>query len=160
MKCSPSYAIGDTGPAGGIVFYITDGGLHGLEAAPFDQHVGSGAAWGCMNTTINGADGAAIGTGAQNTADILAGCKETGIAAEIATEYSGGGFTGWFLPSYDELNALHTALNVDGFLPLDQYWSSTGRNTISFAMILNITSPTFKYGNRTSLQGVRPVRAF
>lgn len=29
------YAIGDTGPSGvGKVFYITDGGLHGLEAAP------------------------------------------------------------------------------------------------------------------------------
>jgi hypothetical protein len=29
------YAIGDTGPSGvGIVFYVTDGGLHGLEVAP------------------------------------------------------------------------------------------------------------------------------
>ena len=33
-----TYAIGDTGPSGvGIVFYITDGGLHGLEVAPVDQ---------------------------------------------------------------------------------------------------------------------------
>jgi len=30
------YAVGDTGPAGGIVFYTSDGGLHGLEAAPAD----------------------------------------------------------------------------------------------------------------------------
>src|SRR5271157_4536262 len=30
-----TYTIGETGPSGvGIVFYITDGGLHGLEAAP------------------------------------------------------------------------------------------------------------------------------
>ena len=27
------YQIGDTGPAGGIVFYVTDGGAHGYEAA-------------------------------------------------------------------------------------------------------------------------------
>jgi len=33
------YAIGDTGAADGIVFYITDGGLHGLEAAPVDQAI-------------------------------------------------------------------------------------------------------------------------
>ena len=30
---SAYYKIGDNGPAGGTVFYITDGGLHGLEAA-------------------------------------------------------------------------------------------------------------------------------
>jgi len=29
---SKTYAIGDTGPSGvGIVFYVTDGGLHGLD---------------------------------------------------------------------------------------------------------------------------------
>jgi len=33
-----TYAIGDTGPSGvGIVFYITDGGLHGMEVAPSDR---------------------------------------------------------------------------------------------------------------------------
>ena len=32
-----NYAIGDTGPASGIVLYVTGGGLHGLEAAPEDQ---------------------------------------------------------------------------------------------------------------------------
>jgi hypothetical protein len=32
------FLIGDTGPAGSIVFYLTDAtGLHGLEAAPVDQ---------------------------------------------------------------------------------------------------------------------------
>ncbi len=29
-----TYAIGDEGPAGGIVFHVIDGGVHGLEAAP------------------------------------------------------------------------------------------------------------------------------
>ena len=33
----PVFEIGDEGPAGGIVFHVTDGGLHGLEAAPVDQ---------------------------------------------------------------------------------------------------------------------------
>ena len=75
------YEIGDTGPAGGIVFYVTGGGLHGLEAAPADL---SQTVWGCADTVIAGADGTGIGTGAQNTVDILAGCSTRPIAASVA----------------------------------------------------------------------------
>ena len=33
-----TYEIGDNGPSGvGIVFYVSDGGLHGLEVAKVDQ---------------------------------------------------------------------------------------------------------------------------
>ena len=31
------YEIGDTGPGGGLVFYTSNGGCSGLEAAPADQ---------------------------------------------------------------------------------------------------------------------------
>ena len=95
-----SYAIGDQGPAGGIVFYITDGGQHGLEAAPEDQ--ATNADWGCYNTAIAGADGFNVGTGMQNTTDILAQCTEVDIAAEFASSYTLDGYNGWFLPSADE----------------------------------------------------------
>ena len=43
------YEIGKTGPAGGIVFYVTDGGLSGLEAAPTDV---STVVWGCSATLV------------------------------------------------------------------------------------------------------------
>ena len=36
-------------------------------------------AWGCIETYISGADGIAIGTGYQNTLDIVAGCSQTPI---------------------------------------------------------------------------------
>ena len=109
---STLYAVGDTGPAGGIVFYITDGGLHGLEAAPVDQS--ASAAWGCFGVPFAGADGTDIGTGAQNTADILAGCGETPIAADIAAGYTLNGFSDWFLPSKDELKELYLQKDVVG----------------------------------------------
>jgi hypothetical protein len=86
-KLKPTYAIGHTGPAGGIVFYVTDRGTHGLEAAPAD--LSDGSEWGCSGggTPIAGADGTAVGTGAQNTADILAGCSQPGTAAALADSY-------------------------------------------------------------------------
>jgi hypothetical protein len=116
-KC-PGYVIGDTGPAGGIVFYITtDDGMHGLEAAPVDQGT---AAWGCLFYSI-GAAGTAIGTGAANTTAIVAGCADAGTAAKVADAYTLNGYRDWFLPSKDELNLLYV---VGGF-GNSHYWSSS-----------------------------------
>ncbi len=124
-----SYALGDTGPAGGVVFYITNGGRNGLEAAPSDQHVGDGPTWGCNVTLLPGADGTAVGTGAQNTADILAGCSTVGIAADIANAYVLNGYADWFLPSKDELNWLYKRKNTVGGFKNHNYWSSTQYNS-------------------------------
>ena len=84
------YEIDDQGPAGGIVFHVTDGGLHGLEAAPVDQS--DSAPWGCGGI-LDGANDPCIGGGAQNTANILAGCIETPIAGDIAAGYTLNGFS-------------------------------------------------------------------
>ena len=123
-----TYAIGDNGPAGGVVFYITDGGLHGLEAAPTDQS--NGSQWGCYETMIAGADGTAVRTGAQNTSEILAGCSEAGTAAEIADAYLFGGYEDWYLPSKDELNLLYQQKDVVGGFADTYYWSSTELDSI------------------------------
>lgn len=155
--CLSIYAIGDTGPAGGIVFYITGVGLHGLEAAPADQS--SGAAWGCYGTLIAGADGTAVGTGAQNTADILAGCSESGIAARIADAYTLNGYDDWFLPSKDELNFLYLQKAVVGGFAVGGYWSST-ENVSSHAWS-QIFGDGYQYNtNKNGTLRVRAVRAF
>ena len=104
------------------MFYVTDGGLHGLEAAPSDV---DGIPWGCLGTAISGADGTAIGTGWQNTQDIVAGCADSGIAAKIANDLSVNGFINWFLPSLDELTEMYNQRDVVGFVPGSYYWSSS-----------------------------------
>ena len=156
----PSYIIGQIGPAGGIVFYVTDGGLHGLEAAPVDQS--ATATWGCFGKDIAGAEGTTIGTGAQNTTDILVDCAELGIAARLADNYSLNGFNDWFLPSQDELNELYLQRAIVGsFTAIDGYWSST-EQSLSAAWV-----QSFKNGNKLNLDkrentviGTRAVRAF
>jgi hypothetical protein len=151
------YSIGDTGPAGGKVFYVTDGGLHGLEAAPADQS--AGAPWGCEGTTIAGADGAAVGTGAQNTADILAGCSESGIAAEIADAYTLNGYDDWFLPSKDELNLLYQHHTVYGGFGWDFISSSTEDNSNRAWGQFFFNGSQFPH-DKYRPQRVRAVRAF
>jgi len=110
------YAIGDTGPSGvGIVFYITDGGLHGLEVAPSDQSTSQ--VWiqgGSTQTTSNGNTETAIGTGLANSNAIIAQTGHTGSAAQVCRSYNGGGLTDWFLPSKDELDAIWDNLVDDG----------------------------------------------
>jgi len=64
----PTYALRSTGPGGGLVFYTTNGGLQGLEAATADQS--TGIAWitgGSTQTTSNSGTSTAIGTGQSNT---------------------------------------------------------------------------------------------
>ncbi len=150
----PVFAIGDEGPAGGIVFHITDDGAHGLEAAPENQPSGE---WGCYLTDIAGADGLAVGDGAQNTADILAGCNEVGIAAKIAADYTLNGHTDWFLPSRFELDLLRAIGIVAEDSDNHGYWSSTEDSSgrawtliIGFRFVITKDSRAI----------VRPIRAF
>ena len=58
-----TYNIGDSGPAGGWVFYDkgnSDGGWQYLEAAPEDQDA---AEWGCIGKSNTGAKETVTGTG-------------------------------------------------------------------------------------------------
>lgn len=133
------YAIGDTGPAGGTIFYVnknyTKDGWRFLEAAPADQS--AGAPWGSFRVPLPGAYGTAVGTGRQNTADILAACKTHGIAADLCANYSLHGVRDWFLPSVDELKLMYDSLVVTKLVDFGcssvpdnyNYWSSTQATT-------------------------------
>jgi hypothetical protein len=131
------YNVGDTGPGGGKIFYkdlTRAAGSQYFEAACVGWSDGTcggtdlidlEAQWGCYETLLDGADGTAIGTGRQNTADILAGCAEAGIAAKIADNLVLGGKTDWFLPSKDELNQMNIQKATVGGFTDDYWWSSS-----------------------------------
>ncbi len=153
-----SYAIGETGPAGGIVFYVTDDGTHGLESAPSDQGY---TGWGCSGTDLAGAEGVAIGTGAQNTLDIIAACQIEGIPAYIADNFSLNGFDDWFLPSRDELNLLYANLHIAGLgeFTWNSYWSSSEIDA-DLAWAQFFASGAQAAANKIINRGVRAIRAF
>ncbi|MFM8685656.1 MAG: hypothetical protein ACKODJ_03785, partial [Bacteroidota bacterium] len=96
--------------AGGIVFYLDSSGQHGLVCAPSDQ---GSFPWGCNGTDIPNTSTAA-GTGAINTAYIMAGCSERPIAASVCSDLVLNGYSDWYLPSLGELQMMYSRLHLQG----------------------------------------------
>ena len=121
-QTSPS--IGDV-YQGGYLFYIDETGENGLVAAMED--IGEYNS-GCFNTEMPGlvgwGPGMDIGSGYQNTLDIVAGCSETLIAASVTLDYDTLGYDDWYLPSIYELQEMYNAIgDIGGFD--GEYWSSS-----------------------------------
>jgi hypothetical protein len=165
-----AYAVGDIGPAGGLIFYdnpnhASDGWRY-LEAAACDQS--AGAPWGCFRTGIPGARGTAIGTGRQNTLDMLAACAEPGTAAALCAAYRLNGVGGWFLPSRDELALVYRHLHATGLGAFDAagaadnftYWTSS-QQTADMSAHIDFADLGRQHGDDKDYpRRVRAIRAF
>ncbi len=157
-------AIGDAYQGGKIAYilqlgdpgYIA-GQTHGLIAAASDQS--AGAEWGCYGSLIPGADGIALGTGNQNTIDIMAGCATAGIAARLCGDLVLGAFSDWYLPSKDELNKLYINRVAVGSFSSNFYWSSS-EGTNNFAWYQYFYNGNQINGTKNYALYVRAVRAF
>ena len=151
------FAIGQS-YGGGIVFYIDGTGQHGLIAATSDQS--TGALWGCTTTPITGADGIAIGTGNQNTIDIMNGCGSAGIAAKLCWDLVLNGYSDWFLPSQDELNQMYLQKTAIGGFSSGYYWSSYESSVAEYAWAQSFNNGFKWYNWKGDPYYVRAVRAF
>ena len=164
-------SVGDS-YAGGVVTYLLVPGNVGYDANTPHGLIYSGVTnirlpWGCQGTGINGADGTGIGSGNQNTIDIVNGCSTASIAARYCYDYSvtvnGILYDDWFLPSKDELNQLFLnksfiGLNSTGFI---YYWSSS-ENSWHNGWFQNLNTGSQEYFSypKDILLFVIPVRYF
>ena len=104
------YALGGTGPGGGLIFLISGGTTY--EMAP-KTWSGAGtpdatATWCDGLTDVSAATGMDVGTGAANTAAMAASsaCSSNAAAAVLAYAPPGSSAGEWFLPSRVEMNAM------------------------------------------------------
>jgi hypothetical protein len=125
---SVAYRVGDPGPGGGTVFYVDMMRPAGSQFWEVGSDLGP-AEWGCLETSVSGASGTALGTGEANTEAIKTGCNTEGIAARVASAPAGG-LTDWFLPSKDELNQLCKYARTRSTDVVDQALPCTGDGTV------------------------------
>ncbi len=143
---------------GGIIFYLDNTNMHGLISALVNQS--DSAEWGCNGVSIIGADGTAIGTGNQNTADIIAGCTSSS-ASLLCDTLNLNGYTDWFLPSKEELRLMYTNLHSAGLASFSNtsYWSSS-EMTASFAWQVIFANGITQGTSKNNFISVRAIRAF
>jgi TolB-like protein len=124
-----AYKIGDTGPAGGLVFYdkgSNTGGWRYLEAAPPETE--KQLAFG--NISAGGTE-KKVGSGKENTDKFMAKAEQQGGAVNTAVWYcdqlEANGFDDWYLPSIDELLYIYNNLYTEGIggFKSARYCSST-----------------------------------
>ena len=160
---APVHAIGES-YGGGKVFYVYDGGQHGLIAATADQS--TGIRWyGGTNTTTR-AKASGLGAGKANTALIIAnqGAVDTAaFAATVCNEYSvtvaGVTYADWYLPSKYELSLLYQQKTVVGGFADGDYWSSS-EGSSNYAWGQYFANGTQYYDDKGNALAVRAVRAF
>jgi TolB-like protein len=125
------YKIGDTGPAGGFIFYDkgnSSGDWRYLEAAPATTE-GKNLQWS-VSAFDTGAKGVEVGTGKQNTRNIMDASVQAAVnapAARLCDRLEYGGYDDWYLPSKNELGLMYMNLKVDGIggFANEWYWSSS-----------------------------------
>jgi hypothetical protein len=146
---------------GGKIFYINDTGLHGLILAMQNGYLPYfGGSWGCYGTQINGADGVAVGTGTQNTNDIVAGCPTPGIAADICINLELNSYSDWFLPSIGELEIMFQHRTELGISPNNTYFLSSTEYDSNNAQALHTDHDGVYYISKSTAQSVAAVRVF
>ena len=156
-------ALRNTGPAGGHIFLTPaeSGDGYYYEAAPVSTEFVN-KQWGKYEELVGGT-GTAIGTGKQNTSNIVAAIGETESdrAAQLCNDLSHNGFTDWFLPSRDELNQMYINLHqqgVGGFSDAG-YWSSS-EFSAGYSWVQYFNSGNQYQYNKDGARRVRAVRAF
>ena len=173
-KWKNKYKVGDTGPAGGKIFYVvpdsegTKTSVWGsdsltwkyLEAATSNASVGSNSGYYIWSPSgATGSTGTGIGSGWSNNLTLSG---DNFSAAKACRDYSNNGISDWFLPSKDELLELYRQKEqIGGTFATDlAYWTSSMADNGN-AYTVDFSSGTPSDSNPLSYyELVRPIRAF
>lgn len=155
-----NYSIGQI-YGGGIIFYIDPTTQHGLIADTIDLGYNN---FGCYGVSINGADATAIGSGQQNTLDIVAGCSSAATASYVCQNLVLNGYSDWFLPAKDELNLIFVNLYDQGYMVnsfVHDFYESSSEYSATYGWALRMDTGVWdEQHSKNHVHKFRAVRAF
>ena len=169
-------SIGDV-HEGGVVFFLEINGDHGLVCDFSDLSSNGFIEWGPV-TTLVGVFNQNIGSGNQNTLDILSffsainpDSLPSNTAAIMCDNHTAQGYSDWYLPSLDELNQMYlhkeTLQLTNGFVAFknDQYWSSseadyTSVQGLTGAYWIDFEDGYQQWDHKSDNRQVRAIRSF
>jgi len=133
---TPIYKIGDTGPAGGIIFYDKGNNRNGwryLEAAPENTEretfMAGDSPYSLGNTNL-------AGDGFENTQNMMKSIEKKGGGVNSAPYYCTNlvvnGFNDWYIPSLDEIAIMYANLHSNNLGKFKQrdYWHSSQHGVV------------------------------
>jgi len=150
--------------AGGLIFYLDIATGKGYAAAPNDQS--TALVWDHNSTGLEatGATSTNFGDGEVNTFTITTTLGTGNYAAQICSDLVLADYSGWFLPTLDELEEMYDVLHAKGLgnFQAAKYWSSSeldvnGAWYRDFAVSSGQTGGT---ATKVNAYAVRAFRAF
>jgi hypothetical protein len=110
---------------GGVILHLVEvsGVLHGYIVSEDD--IAASLPWTNGSLVATTATGTSLGTGAANTAKIIAALGDGDYAAKACAAYRGGNYSDWFLPSTGELAFLGLRKDLIGGIDETLYWTSS-----------------------------------
>ena len=179
FETKKDYKIGDPGPGGGIIFYVSEVGFYVYEADDTMKKcnymecsgVISSSSW-CSRISgedcCNPSTQTGIGYGKMNTSKIIntnhrgGSINASNCAAMLCYKYQTPVTKqgDWWLPSKDELNLVYTNLKCKGYISDSSYFWSSSSCDSNTAWRQNFSSGYQRYLDKYFHDSVRAVRAF
>ena len=162
------FSIGNNYQGGKIAYIFAEsdpgyiiGETHGIITQSNDLSTSMQWSLSLYDVKVTGADGVILGTGYQNSLDIINMNPSAASAAKSCINCSDGGYNDWFLPSKDELYKLYLNKTLLGMTNND-YWSSTENEITDYthAWSLYFSDGSFNTLFRDDQIYVRAIRNF
>ena len=155
---------------GGVIFHLwkdENGNEKGLIVSL--NHISTSSGFSNVTTDFIGSSSRSLWDGNTNTNAIINQQGHTASAAQLAREYTGGGYTDWYLPALDELNLLYnnrynvnrTLASTPGATQIghNRYWASV-EHSENCAWAFYFYNGFTYYDFKTKLYFVCAIRSF